>query len=240
LGTLRELDVLVGLMAELRDTDRYPPRAVECVTARVEALRQKAGRKLPGKATAAELCRVAARLARIEQRLSAERETLAGRRTWVWALHARVARRAAALRSTIEHAGALYLPERLHDVRIALKKFRYGVELLDEAEGAMLRAELRTLKRLQDVLGRLHDIQVLVDQARRVQASLDPPDLLLWHDLSSLVIGLEQNARRLHARYVRDRDAILDVCHRLTARGAAGKLRREASAAMAGGSRSAR
>ena len=33
-------------------------------------------------------------------------------------------------------AGAVYLPERLHAVRIAMKKLRYAMELAAEAAGA--------------------------------------------------------------------------------------------------------
>ena len=222
LGTLRELDVLLKLTAELRDGRRYPAGAVERVAAEVTRRREKAGKKLPAASTAEELRRLARRLGKLERRLAAEPDDpRTQRRVWEWAVHARVARRAAALKKAADSAGALYLAERLHAVRIALKKLRYGVELLDEAEGGTMRRELNTLKRVQGLLGRLHDLQVLVDQVRRIQAALDPPDLLLWHDLSGLVTGLEQSGRRLHARYVRERDGILELCHQFTVRAAA-------------------
>ena len=47
----------------------------------------------------------------------------------------RVARRAASLKAAIDEAGAVYLPERLHAVRIAVKKLRYAVELEHEIAG---------------------------------------------------------------------------------------------------------
>ena len=54
------------------------------------------------------------------------------KRAAVWAVEARVARRAASVRSAIAAAGAVYAPEQLHVVRIALKKLRYSVELASE------------------------------------------------------------------------------------------------------------
>ena len=75
---------------------------------------------------------------------------------------------------------SLYLPERLHVVRIALKKLRYAREVGAEAVRRQhTKAELRSLKRSQDILGRLHDMQVLLDRVRQLQASLAPADALM-------------------------------------------------------------
>src|SRR6266705_3310076 len=51
----------------------------------------------------------------------------------------------------IEQAGALYLPERLHRVRLALKKLRYGVELAVETAGIKDNSDLVTLRRGQEL-----------------------------------------------------------------------------------------
>ena len=65
---------------------------------------------------------------------------------------------------------------------------------------------------MQDVLGRLHDLQVLIDRARDVQASLTPPDITAWRELDRLVVALEEDCRRLHGRYMHDRDALAALC----------------------------
>jgi CHAD domain-containing protein len=142
------------------------------------------------------------------------------RRAWCWAVDARVSRRAVDLRAAIDDAAGVYLHERLHRVRIAAKKLRYALELQAEGAGLKSTPELRTLKRLQELLGRLHDLQVLIDRVRHVQADLTPPDVGAWRDLDSLIIALDQSCRRLHARYVGERGAILDICDRLSKRGA--------------------
>jgi CHAD domain-containing protein len=115
-------------------------------------------------------------------------------------------------------AGAVYLHERLHAVRIALKKLRYAVELSAEASGVRTTPDLRLLKRSQDLLGRVHDLQVLTDQARHVQASLDPPDLVAWRQLDVVITNLEHECRRLHARYVRESQRLLALAERLGGR----------------------
>jgi CHAD domain-containing protein len=124
----------------------------------------------------------------------------------------------------------VYLAERLHTVRIALTKLRYGVELATEIGGAVDAGDLRTLKRAQELLGRMHDLQALIDHVRQVQGALSPPDVTIWRTLDSLVASLENNCRRLHARYVRERAALVALCDRFGARSAA----RRASARRVG------
>jgi CHAD domain-containing protein len=109
----------------------------------------------------------------------------------------------------------MYLPGRLHVVRIALKKLRYAVELSSEAGRAIDPANLRALKRWQDLLGRLHDIQVLIDRVRQVQASSGSSNLATRGGFDALVGALEADCRQLHARYVRQRQAILTLCEQL-------------------------
>ena len=58
----------------------------------------------------------------------------------------------------LDAAGTLYAPERLHAVRIAAKKLRYGLELRATPRGLPVGSFAAALKRVQDVLGRLHDL----------------------------------------------------------------------------------
>jgi CHAD domain-containing protein len=105
---------------------------------------------------------------------------------------------------------------------------RYAVELSAEIAGQQTTPELRTLKRGQDLLGRLHDLQVLIDRVRQLQASLTPPDLVAWREFDALITSLENDCRRLHARYMRARPALLAVCDRDGARPPASAVRRRA------------
>lgn len=217
LGAVRELDVLLPLIDELHESCRGRERALSRVAAAVRAAQGEAREHLAEKAAAAELRRVGRNLESAAKNLD-RADARPGARGWRWALDARVARRALALRAAINDAGAVYLPERLHAVRIALKKLRYGVELWSEAAGSKGNPDLRRLKRSQELLGRLHDQQVLIDYVRREQASVAPSDSRISRELDVLVTSLENRCRGLHARYVRDRAVLTALCDRLPAR----------------------
>ena len=217
LGTVREFDVLLGVLDDLKKTGRYPKTALPRVAAHIGENRTHARDRLLEKIDMGELRRVAAKLEKVARTLedsSAGRITT--RRSWRWAIDARVARRAATLAAAVGDAGAVYLSERLHAVRIAVKKLRYALELAADADNLKTTPDLKQLRRVQDVLGRLHDLQVLVDRAREVQASLTPPDFSARRDLDAFVVALEEDCRRLHGRYMQGREALLALCVRLS------------------------
>jgi CHAD domain-containing protein len=216
LGTVRELDVLLLLIDELHVSGRRGSEGLGRVGVRVSKDRDRARKRLAAELPLAELTRVSRKLGRMADNLDeAERaSSKTTARSWRWAIDARVAKRAGRLSSAVVDAGALYLPDRLHTVRIAVKKLRYAVELSAEASRDRSSADLRVLKRSQELLGRMHDLQVLIDQVRQTQASLAPPSITVWRDLDTLVASLEDDCRRLHARYMRQRDELSAVAER--------------------------
>lgn len=223
LGTVRELDVLLILIDELHVSRRHERAALTRVAEDVERERAHArdtllGRKVP----LDELTRIAHKLGRSVHELEqAEQMKPAGpsrARGWRWALDARIARRAEAVQQAVADAGAVYLPERLHAVRIAVKKLRYALEIGADVAGERTTPELRVLERAQTLLGRLHDLQVLMDRVRQVQASLAPPNIAAWRELDALTTVLENNCRRLHARYMRDRAGLEALSDQFAAR----------------------
>jgi CHAD domain-containing protein len=62
--------------------------------------------------------------------------------------------------------------EGLHALRIAVKKLRYALETLDFAVGESAKESLRFFKKLQTVLGELHDRDVFVEMIRKRAAKL--------------------------------------------------------------------
>ena len=218
LGAVRELDVLALLTEELRESGGHSDRALRRVAVDVRVARDKMRGRVSGKRISGELRRAARKLEKVRQQFAESENGHADARAWRWVVAARVARRAATLKRAVEYAGAVYLQERLHTVRIAVKKLRYGLELSEEAAGTSPSNDLKILKREQATLGRMHDLQVLINHARRVQANLEPPDLAVSRDLDKLLIALDASCRKLHGRYLRDREALLDVCRRLAAR----------------------
>jgi CHAD domain-containing protein len=224
LGTARELDVLMLLIEEFQSNRRYSPAALKQVSTAVGPARDAACKHLAAKLPVAKLERLANRLRRVADLCKSD-DASAGRgggvnietRAWLWALDARLVRRATSVRSAIYSAGGLYAPGRLHDIRIAVKKLRYAAELSMEAGRPRLAADMATLKRAQDVLGRLHDLEVLLAWGREAQASLSAPDLTAWRQLGALFHAVDDDCRLLHARYLRDRLALIAIADRLGA-----------------------
>jgi CHAD domain-containing protein len=214
LGRPRELDVLLLLIDELRRSRRYSARALKLVRDEVTQARRASSIELDARATESGLKRVARKLGRVSEELQATPDTPVQLRAMRWAIAARVIRRSEALTAAFSDAGQVYLAERLHAVRIAMKKLRYGLELSVEAAGERDSSDLRALKRGQELLGRMHDLQVLIDRVRRVQGGLTPPDLVLWREMDGLVVSLENSCRRPHGRYMRERPSFIALCER--------------------------
>ena len=68
------------------------------------------------------------------------------------------------LSEAVEHASGVYFPNRAHEVRIHAKRLRYLVELASAASRPRDDRELTVLKRVQSVLGRLHDRELLMQR----------------------------------------------------------------------------
>jgi CHAD domain-containing protein len=124
----------------------------------------------------------------------------------------RAARRAERLRIKIENAAAIYLADRLHEVRIAAKKLRYALEIVRDLSRSRATARILTLKRAQDLLGRIHDLEVLIARTRAIQGSPNAPTLRVSADMDLLVRRLETECRRLHGRYIAMRAPLLAIC----------------------------
>ena len=215
LGAVRELDVLMLLLDDLRQDRKYAPRALQRTADAVSEERARARDRLMSRLPVNELRRLARKLDGVARDLEGADTTPRRASAWRWAVDARVAQRAGRLDRAVQAAGSVYLPERIHQVRIGVKKLRYAVELGNEIAGRSGSADARALKRSQELLGQLHDVQVLIDWVRQVQASLNPPDLAAWRELDALVRGLENSCRRMHARYMRQRATLTDICGRL-------------------------
>jgi CHAD domain-containing protein len=217
LGGVRELDVLLILIDELHVSRPELSQALSRITVPVSKARDDARERLFDRMPVKDMRRIARKLKRLVENLAkAEHANGNTSDAWRWAVDARTALRASRLSEAIADAGAVYLPDRLHDVRIAVKKLRYSVELAHEVAGRRTSSELRALKRAQDALGRLHDLQVLIDRVRQVQASLTPPNEGVWHSVDRLVTALEDDCRRLHARYIRQRTRLAALAARLS------------------------
>jgi CHAD domain-containing protein len=212
LGPVRELDVAAQMLRELAASPDIPPTAVACLHQAIEDERGRLHGDLVRMVEKTNLVKLA-RKAVAAAREAAERAVARSRDPrHVAAARQRAARRAEALRAAIDNAAAIYLPDRLHDVRIALKKLRYSMEIARELSRSRATARILALKRAQDLLGRMHDLEVLIARTRAVQGSTRALNLRLSADLDRLVRALEAECRLLHARYIASRTSLLAIC----------------------------
>jgi CHAD domain-containing protein len=212
LGIVRELGVLLKLVGKLHDTGQFDAQVLRRISSRLADAYSQARERLEERLPVDEVERVAKKLAKIGRDLRDRKPS----RAWMWAIDARVHRRATAVLGALDAAGSIYLQERLHDVRIALKKFRYALEISCEAAGLEPSADIRTLKKYQDTLGRMHDLQVLLDRIREIQPSIAPQELAVWRKIDAIVNALEDECRRLHAKFLRQQPAIREIADRVT------------------------
>jgi CHAD domain-containing protein len=220
LGAVRELDVLLLLVDELHVARRGRAGSLGRVGISVAKDRDDARKRLETRLPIERMRRLGEKLNRLveELRVIEAAPARATARSWSAAVDAQVAARAARLAAAMNDAGAMYLPERLHAVRIAMKKVRYALELANELSGTKRDPQLMALKRGQELLGRMHDLQVLIERVRQVQASLAPPNVTIWRNLDALINSLEDECRVLHARYMRLRERLMAAAEALSAR----------------------
>ena len=68
------------------------------------------------------------------------------------------------LSEAVVHASGVYFPNRAHEVRIHAKRLRYLVELVSAASRPRDDRELTVLKRVQSVLGHVHDRELIMQR----------------------------------------------------------------------------
>jgi hypothetical protein len=78
-------------------------------------------------------------------------------------------------------------------------------------------AGLSRLKAQQDLLGRMHDLEILIDRARQAQGLLSPRDRRGMSELTRLIRVLEDECREGHAAYMHARPALIKLCDSIIA-----------------------
>ena len=211
LGPVRELDVALLTLDEFEGLDDVPRTAI----AKLRQVVTEERRLLHD-----EMCR---RVGKIDLEKLQTRAVAAARKgrtpgggladpARLVAAEQRSARRAVALRAAIDNASSIYLADRLHEVRIAVKKLRYGMEIARELRRSQATARIRTLKEAQDLLGRMHDLEILIARTRAVQGASSAPNLRLSAHLDRLVRRLENECRQLHGQYMASRNKLVAIC----------------------------
>jgi CHAD domain-containing protein len=230
LGPVRELDVALQMLEEFETAGELSRAGIVSLRHVIAEERQRLLEQLAHSVEKNDVDRLSRKAIAAAQACDA-RPSSTRRRAPAGRMGAarRAARRAARLSAAIENAAGIYLPDRLHEVRIAVKKLRYSVEIAEAYRGARgvrqagsrpipakgraapLRT-LRTLKHAQVLLGRMHDLEVLIARTRAVQGSRSAPNLRVSADLDRFVRRLEMECRQLHAQYIALRPSLLGAC----------------------------
>ena len=213
LGPVRELDVALLMLDEFAADPDVPAAALGRLRQAIRRERQSLQTDMWRQLDRVDLAKLRRRAEAAARKSCAATGT--GRRRdpgQLAAAEQRAARRAARLTGAIENAAGIYLPDRLHQVRIAVKKLRYALELTRELSGSRALANLRMLKTTQDLLGRMHDLEILITRIRALQGSAGGPSLRLSGELDRLVRRLETECRKLHGQYIASRRKLLSTC----------------------------
>jgi CHAD domain-containing protein len=204
LGAVRDADVQAALLRSLET--RIPGAAPTLVLLRQRYQRHRLElmRALIKEFERMEIERL---LESIQHGVSrAMRHTAAG---WDRRLRRVIADRAVGTREAIGYATGVYFPKRAHKVRIAIKKFRYATEIAAATGLWNARAIIRELKKGQDLLGRVHDRQELLDTFAANNDSY--PEGSDRGQLELVTQVVEAEAHDLHRRYVSRRERLLEA-----------------------------
>jgi CHAD domain-containing protein len=217
LGPVRELDVALGMLEEFEQQPEIPTDAIACLRHAMTEERLRLHADMVRQIDDTDLAKLqrralaAAAVSGPDAGPAAARDPARLASAW----H-RAGRRADALRSAMDNAAGIYLPDRLHEVRIAIKKLRYQMEIARELSRSRATARIQTLKKAQDLLGRMHDLEILIARTRAVQGAPAAPTLRLSADLDVLVRSLETECRQLHGHYMSSRHSLLAICDYVT------------------------
>ena len=227
LGPVRELDVSLTTLAEFGASRAVSRDSIARVRTAITEERRPLCERLPKRLDRLDI----KTLGQAVTDQATRPLTTTGTRELFTRVDGRCARRAVRLRAAIEEAAGIYLPDRLHAVRIGVKKLRYAVELGQDLRnarragrptsrsesGKATSAHLRILQQTQDRLGRMNELEVLIARMRTLQGTSTVTGLRVSADVDDLIRRLENECRVLHGQYMAARENLLTVCDRVEA-----------------------
>lgn len=208
LGPLREIDVALMMLAELETRAPTHALAIAFVRTRTALERNRMGPQVGRALSRVHIGHLARRVRDLAVTLDSPEEMARCAASSAARLDARTTR----LDDVVRAVGVVYAPGPLHEVRIALKKFRYALEIAADLGRFRLDGSLKRLKALQDLLGTLHDLQVLTSRVRDCEAG--SRTAATRRQLRALADELDEQIRQLHSRYLDQRETLVPVVSR--------------------------
>jgi CHAD domain-containing protein len=212
-GAVRQCDVAIGMLEQHVTQGLVTAPAAELVHAVLQQERDAARATLTESLDEQKVARWMHDVEFFNEQLGQPHFTADS--SWRIVLARRLLSRSEALRVAMNEAGMLFVSERLHAVRKALKRMRYSVELASELGGRKLDAMLSELKDGQDTLGELHDTDVLMAYVDRAKETAPPADAAVHASLESLLTKLEAERHTLHASYLTHQPHLLVLVDRI-------------------------
>ena len=205
LGRIRDLDVDTELL--MRIEQRLPAAAVVTAVARTAILPRRL-RRLRTAIKTLEQLDLTQLAGSTPQLPPSWRERLRFSGSWEGRLKRRTAERAQRVRDAVAHATGVYFPNRAHGTRIAIKKLRYCVEIAAATGMWNPPRLLKDMKKIQAVLGELHDAEMLSVSLDRYAGDAD----VSQRDISLVRQVLAADIAARHGEYVAARERLLAVC----------------------------
>ncbi|MCX6539799.1 MAG: CHAD domain-containing protein [Acidobacteria bacterium] len=208
LGPLREIDVALATLADLETSAPEHAAAIAFVRIRTALERERMWPQVGRALARIHVGHLVRRVRDLATKLDSPEEMARCAAQSAARLEERIAR----LDEAVGAVGAVYAPGPLHEVRIALKTFRYALEIVAELGRFRLDGSIKRLKLLQDLLGILHDLQVLASRVRDCEA--ESRTARTRRQLRALADDLDERVRQLHSRYLDERVALVPVVGR--------------------------
>jgi len=161
-GPVREIDVMLEELDLALTRHAWPPDRVAALHRWLEEERERRRADLSAKLDGVDRSWLRERSETAASKIAAE----ATPSEWWHALASHVVDRVDVVTAAIDKCGTLYAPDRLHRLRIAIKKLRYAVEFLGDQVRPDVRRALSKLTQAQERFGHLHDVQVLLAQVQ--------------------------------------------------------------------------
>ena len=209
LGDVREIDVSIGVVEEVIQAGTVDDAAGRRLQQHLQDERDKRRERMLDRLSSVNSRKLDRDLADVARVLGTRPQTDG----WAQLLAVRIERRSEGVQQAVDEAGALYISDRVHRVRIATKKLRYALELAGDTGEARTREATGELKEVQSVLGRLHDLEVL---SRMIQdltmLTPDADERTVNAALETLRLAFDGECRDLHSQYIGKREPFLRVC----------------------------
>jgi CHAD domain-containing protein len=200
MGEVRELDVLEAMLDDLDGRATFAAQALAELRSDVRNAQVSARRRMFKELERLQLDSLETQLRRRSRRFGGPALRFGSQ--WPRRLRARIEERAAVLGEALQRVTGVYMPNRSHTARVAVKKLRYALEIANDT-GVWQAPPVKALRRAQALLGDMHDLQVLLDRVEH--ATPEKGDVREWTWLRDLLKG---DIARLHRRFVERREQL--------------------------------